>query len=111
MKMRLLLPSRRIKVMTSVHTAIKASAKIITFLRSQRSIYTPAKGPIKACGSKPAIAENASTSADLYSRLSQMITAKLTAELLSKEINCPVHIYMEVLNQCLPFIIKNHREP
>jgi len=64
----------------------------MTFFRFHRSMYTPANGPISPCGNKPAIAEKANTSADLYSILSQMIIAKFTAELLNKEMNCPVQM-------------------
>lgn len=74
-----------------VQKATKPSASIIVSLRFQRSINTPANGPIKACGRSAAMAENAKTSADPVLRLSQIMMAKLTAELLMSETNCPVH--------------------
>src|SRR5690606_28647936 len=75
---------------------MKPSARIMVHLRSHRSMYTPAKGPMMVCGRKAAIAAYASTSADPVSRLSQMMMAKLTAELLSRDTNCPVQMMANV---------------
>lgn len=95
--------------MAKVQAAIKPSARIMVRLRSHRSIYTPAKGPINVCGNSAAMAAKASTSAEPVSMLSQIMIAKLTAELLSSEINWPVHIIKKVLFQ--EFFMLNLRKP
>lgn len=82
-----------------VQTAMNISATIIVFLRSQRSMNTPVKGPITSWGRSEAIVDQASTSADLVSMLSQKTTAYPTIELLSVEISCPVQIIPNTLFQ------------
>ncbi len=66
-------------IMIKAHNAKKASDNINTFLRFHRSINTPAKGPIKACGNSADIPAIAKTSAELCSKLNHITIAKLTA--------------------------------
>src|SRR5690554_5179925 len=85
--------------MTRVHAATNRSAVIMVFFRSQRSINIPAKGPTMAAGSNPAMAPKASTSAEPWVMLSQMMMAKLTAELVIRETNCPIQMNTNFLFQ------------
>src|SRR5690606_5763890 len=104
--------------MTKVQSAMKPSAAIMVILRSQRSIYTPAKGPMSACGKSADMAAKAKTSAEPVSRLSQMMMAKLTAELLRRDINCPVqmiikvcfHVFCMISMMCCGFLVKHESE-
>ena len=59
----------------SVQNAMKLSARIIVRLRSHLSTYTPTNGPSSDWGNMPAIAANASTSAEPVSMLIQKMIA------------------------------------
>lgn len=53
---------------------------------------TPDNIPKIPCGNMAAIVAKASVPADLVSKVSHKMIAKLTRELVSMEKNCPVHI-------------------
>ena len=71
---------------------MKLSDRIMIFFLLHRSINTPENRPKMPCGNMAAIVAKAKVSADLVSKVSHKIMAKLTSELVSMEKNCPVHI-------------------
>ena len=88
--------------------AMKLSDRIMIFFLLHRSINTPENIPKMPCGNMVAIVAKAKVSADLVSKVSHKMMAKLTRELVSMEKNCPVHIiantffqlFMVILYQC-----------
>lgn len=68
---------------------MKLSDRIMIFFLLHRSINTPENIPKMPCGNMAAIVAKAKVSADLVSKVSHKMMAKLTSELVSMEKNCP----------------------
>ena len=93
------------KARISVQNAMKLSDRIMIFFLLHRSINTPENIPKMPCGNMAAIVANAKVSADLVSKVSHKMMAKLTRELVSMEKNCPVHIIANTFFQLFMVIL------
>ena len=84
---------------------MKLSDRIMIFYLLHRSINTPENIPKMPCGNMAAIVAKAKVSADLVSKVSHKMMAKLTSELVSMEKNCPVHIIANTFFQLFMVIL------
>ena len=100
--------SLELKAVSYTHLDVykrQLSDSIMTSFLLQRSTSIPENNPSTACGSRAAIVANASVSADLVSKVSHSMIAKLTSELVSIEKNCPVHIIANTFFQLFMVVL------